>query len=385
MKKIFLPFLAVFLAAGLSGFAAQSMTASGTSAMKNGMNRSTMKASGKATVKFYGSSFDVSSISALGSMKTIDSNLILNPAGGRLVMSDSPAGFAFNYGSSSEAFYQDLVSGQFRVYMNTQNIGTVPATVGFALTNTTNQPVELYRIAKGSGISPLRAVAGQTAIAKLFMVMKKTFVETLKPGESLFVGNSVGSGDFFSAVGDYLSLTPDRKPATLTVTTLAYSGKKPLEFINIPGVESTSGKRGAFPFFIRTGTVAYNAMNGREFVSLGNSGTGVKGEYETGRNLFSGVKINDKGNFGVVYNLRFIIRDSGMQKIGIYLIPGTGSGRYVTMFNMMKLLKSGFLSHEEAWKLADVTVGGTAKLDFLTSLPMGSSGPVRIAFVPEGK
>ncbi|MDC3413808.1 hypothetical protein NC797_08480 [Aquibacillus sp. 3ASR75-11] len=311
----------------------------------------------------------------------------LQPTGGTLILSDSPETY-----KEDGAFYRDSVTGEFRIFWHHQNRSGETRTVAVAITNTSDQTVQLFDKGQGVTADYYPDVAGKQAlVAFLENKSEKKYVTTLDPGESYFLETSAEDLYTVSGIAQFVVYNKHgNDKGTVTVTTLNYLNEKPENPLDVPVLPGDTHTRGTFPHFERTGTLNYDTELGNAYIRLSSAASGqwsdkLPGEYEAGVSAVDNNEpVINNGNYGVTYNLDIKIANSlsSPQLIDVYDNPSGGFGRYVMSWNG-HVSTSGYLSYLNAWKFADLNVGANGNdYNFVTSLPGGASGPSVIYFVP---
>lgn len=314
---------------------------------------------------------------------------VLTGVGGKLVLSDSPETF-----TEAGAFYRDRLEGEFRVFWHHQNEAPETLSVGVAVTNESAETVDLYSKGRGIGTNVYVDVAGQTALADFMRTQKETVLAaTLAPGQSYFATAATAPDITNSGIVQFQAMTKrGNKPATVTVTTLAFNKQPdlPNQVDVLPGDSLT---RGTFPHFDRIGTLKYDTAMGNAYLSVDSdaigpwSGDAMPGEYEEGWDAVDGINVINNGNYGVMYHLTAEITNSDHRPrtASLFMNPAGGYGHYAVELNR-QIYQSDFLSYEDAWNIVNVKLnpnGGTYKTEM--SLTGGSSGPQVFYFTNQAK
>lgn len=312
----------------------------------------------------------------------------LTGVGGKLILSDSPESF-----TKQGAFYRDSVSDSFRVFWHHQNAGNETVTVAVAVTNESEEAVQLFTEGSGVGTSYYVDVAGQDALAD-FMAsnFNKQFLTTLAPGESYYIESPTAPTYTNSGIAQFLAKTKKgNRPAAVTVTVLNYKDR-PDNPVTVPVLPGDSHTRGTFPHYDRVGTLKYNTAMGNALIRISSAESGqwsdkMPGEYETGYNAVDGGSVVNNGNYGVMYRLQVVIENGHHhpRAVTLYHNPSGGFGHYVVKWgNRLKL--SDFITYEQAWPFADFILGAngnTYKSEI--SLTGGAPGPHVIYFTNRDK
>lgn len=308
---------------------------------------------------------------------------VLTPTGGPLILSDSPES-----PKTEGAYYRDEVSGQFRIFWHHANMTGAPLNIAVAVTNPTDNPVQLYTEAQGIGVDYYPDIAGQTALRGfLDSRSDRKPVAKLQPGDTYYLEAEAPPTYTVSGIVQMRALTKRGKDdAVVIVTTLGYVNKPdhPEEESILPGDVHV---RGTFPHFDRTGMLTYNTSAGNSLIRISSAASGpfsdtMLGEYETGYSAVDGKDVVNNGNYGVTYNLSVVINnESGSKKrISVYDNPSGGAGHYVVEWAGL-ILQSPYVNYTKAWNIADFRVnkhGKTIASNF--SLTGGAAGPQTIYF-----
>lgn len=313
----------------------------------------------------------------------------LKPAGGPLILSDSPETY-----EEDGAFYRDQVKGEFRVFWHHQYSGTGYSHVGVAVTNESDEAVELYVKGAGNAVNIYPDVAGEKAMISFMNTEKqRKHLKTLSPGESYVSDIEVPATYTNSGIAQYQAYTKrGKRPAKVTITTFSYKQNRPAHPETLPILAKDSHERGTFPHFDRIGTISYPLSLGNAYIAISSSPSGqwsdsLPGEYEEGIDATTGQKVMNNGNYGVFYRLQLAMMNDLKQPrlVSIYDNPAGGYGHFVIKWKN-QLLRSGFLSYKDAWLLDRFSVfpgGRTIKTEL--SLPGGASGPSVLYFTNEPK
>jgi hypothetical protein len=322
---------------------------------------------------------------------------VLTPKGGKLIFSDTPETF-----NEAGAFYRDSAEGEFRVFWHHQNAAENTLTVSVAITNESSAPVMLF--SKGSGVSTSVYVsyAGQLALADFMKTYgQKTYLATLKPGESYYVDAPTAKDLTTSGIAQFVAVKGDQQgqndeqnsdgSAQVKVTVLAYD-TKPEHPEQVPILPEQGGElvRGTFPHFDRFGTITYNTEMGNAYRPVDSAAYGqwmdtMPGEYEEGWDAVDGKTVINNGNYGVIYhwNMEFVNDTNKPKSVKMYLTPSGGYGNYTLQWGK-DILESPWMSYLEAWNFSTFTLGAKEKtIKALMSLTGGSAGPQKLYFTNE--
>lgn len=347
--------------------------------------------------------------------------------GGQLIFSDCPEELTDTTGLPG-AMYRDELTGQFRVFLHHQNVTSADISVGLAITNNTRETEILFGRGHGFGINIYPDVAGQTALAEFLSSNSNiTLLAILAPGQSYWDTHTIPVGDTGSGILQYVAVTiggaaeasslptslfenlnamaqgQDGNPdAQLTlplgfglgramVTTLAYSGSRPVNSLSLAILPSDGNTRGTFPHYDRAGSFNISASNGIQELFVETSPPGqpysddMPGEYELGTDAVDGgIQVYDDGNYGVVYNfqINFLREVSHELPMALMMQPAGGSGHYV-MKTDGQLAESPYVDYNSAWWFDELQLRQPSTIVYLaTSLTGGSDGPQVLLFDP---
>jgi len=311
----------------------------------------------------------------------------LAPAGGKLIFSDSPEKF-----SEAGAFYRDVAEGEFRVFWHHINTSERTMTVAVAITNESDEAVELF--SKGSGVETniYEEVAGQLAMKEFMRTLGTARrLAVLQPGEHYFFESPTLPEHTTNGIAQLEALSQNSgKPAAVTVTVLGYERKPdhPQRIGILPMTQPTV--RGTFSHCDRIGTLHYDPAAGNACRAIGSPATGrwkddMPAEYEEGWSAVDNIPVINKGNYGVLY--RWTVEIAGSRQaphqVKVWLNPSGGYGQFTLQWDN-KIYNSGHLDYTKAWNFATVNVGADGgTFDMLTSLTGGSFGPQTLYFTSE--
>ncbi|MGN7454032.1 hypothetical protein ACTHPH_04335 [Paenibacillus pasadenensis] len=306
----------------------------------------------------------------------------LSPAGGPLILSDSPES-----PTTPGGFYRDTVSGSFRVFYHHYNKTGAELQVAVAVTNTSGYKVKLYEEGAGAGVDYYPDIAGQLGL-EAFLADRgsRRPVAVLLPGQSYWVSHAVPVTYTASGFLQLRAEAPGGGSAPVTVTTLGYAGARP-DPLAEPILPRDKHVRGTFPHYDRTGTLVYDTSLGNALIRVSSAPSGqwadfMPGEYEPGVDATTGESVVNSGNYGVIYdfNVQIDNKSEGKRTVDVYLNPSGGSGHY-TLGWANKRLSSGYLNYTQAWQFAELKVGKKGKtVPSRLSLTGGSSGPQVLYF-----
>ncbi len=348
--------------------------------------------------------------------------------GGSLLLSDSPEEL-YDGITIPGAFYRDSVRGIFRVFYHHQNNTENNLSVGLAVTNTSRQTELLLSHGKGASTSVYPNAAGQTAFADFLASHRNlSFVALLKPGESYYSVQDTAPGDTASGFEEYLlvampgasaspsipsalfGLLPDDGSASrdnraigaalplscalgsATVTTLVYSGSKPVQPSALPILASDGHIRGTFPHFDRLGAFSIAASAGLQYLAIDTSAPGeqwsddMPGEYELGVDAVDdNLAVYNDGNYGILYRFLVTVENRvpfSTSPFSLLMQPTGGAGSYVMRVNG-RTLQSPYVDYTSAWWFDRIASRSrTATLLLETSLAGGDAGPQQVIFAP---
>lgn len=339
----------------------------------------------------------------------------LQASGGPLFFSDAPE--QFNVDSGPGAFYRDTFTGAFRAFWHHQNVGTQPASVALTITNTSKSTELLLSHGLGMAQNFYPDQAGQAALAAFYRTDGGYRVlARLAPGQSAWLVEPAGLtayagkmyGNTVSGMGDFVAVTlgtsgpstpsagqlvpglpSGARPAPVVVTNLAYAGNAPVDPLTVPVLAREGNTvRGTFAHWRRAGVVAVNLAAGPQDLAIESAVSGIysralPGEYAAGYDAVDQTTVYDNGNYGVTYHLTLNIQNPGnrYRSVAVYDIPAGGAGHYVVDLHH-QILTSPYLTYQDAWEIADQSVGERGRIILNTALPGGSDGPQDLVIVP---
>ncbi len=380
----------------------------------------------------------------LTAVTPLNPTVSLQGQGGALLLSDDPE-YITAADALPGALYRDTVQGAFRVFYHHDNQTGAPLTVAIAVTNPGTQPVLVYARGHGEGLSPYPDVAGQEAVVGFLQTRSQVdFLGSLAAGQSLFfAAQAIPPGQVASALVDLVAIAPPAaaahpgalppplpaaaaaalmthpfagpprgtgfpllpagfSPASVTATTVAYTGTPPTAPASLPVLpQSPAGvahmqkgllSRGTFPHYDRFGTFTLAVSAGNASLAVDTAPPGyayssaMSGEYEVGRDAVDGgVTGYDSGNYGVLYNFQATLQNNeepAKVPYGLLMRPTGGFGHYAMEVDG-QIEVSPFLSYRSYW-LFDETVllGNRQEAGIDSTLPGGSYGPQMVYFVP---
>ncbi|GIO11842.1 hypothetical protein J19TS2_13970 [Cohnella xylanilytica] len=279
--------------------------------------------------------------------------------------------------------YRDTMTGDFRLFIYHQNIGTDPLTIYLAATNegTETATVNLGAAAQ-AGPNTFGLWTGKLA-AERYLESKRTGTTsstTLAPGETKLVMTQLGDqplkmNQVFSAYADLNASAPVK----FTLFAMKQDGRAPLEAMESFGNLPRDGKhiRGTFQGADREVTVSEKLGGTPQRILFGDHKNDPALD---GRDMLNGIYENNWGNFGVLYHMTVQVEPntliaangrggvySGVFKINDTAVMVSNSSLLQNPNQACVLYRTG--AHAE-----------TVEISFLTAL--GSNLPMNIVFIP---
>ncbi|WP_051318402.1 stalk domain-containing protein [Cohnella thermotolerans] len=295
-----------------------------------------------------------------------------------LIASNSPENM-----TKEGLLYRDTMSGDFRLFLYHQNVGTDALTIYLAATN---EGTETATVSLGSsgqaGPNSFGLWTGKLAAERYLESQRTgtTTLTTLAPGETKLIMPQLGdqplkTNQVFSAYADLNASAPVK----FTLFAMKKDGRDPLQAMASFGNLPRDGKhiRGTFQGADREVTIGQKLGGEPQRILFGDHKNDPALD---GRDMLNGIYENNWGNFGVLYHMTVQVEPNTL--IAANARGGVYSGVFKVNDTAVMVSNSSLLQNPNQacvlYRTGPFTE--TVEISFLTAL--GSNLPMNILFIP---
>lgn len=321
----------------------------------------------------------------------------MQSCGPQLILVDNPEALDEDVLIGS-VLYRDTVSGWVRVMTHQQNQLDEPLVVAITVTNTTDEPVEVWQRGRGVGHSIYPAVAGQVSSRDFVSAHRSgddERVASLEPGQTWADDSVVEAGITKSALVEVRATAAgsDTEVPVLVGAVVHRPGEtvEPATGPVTP-IEISSLQRATYEHADRYSLIEVDLDQGTQKIAFNGAGdpespwynpeTAIEGQYVLGHNVIEDIPSLNNGNYGALYDLRIRLSGGSAEPLGLWIQPSGGPGNHINVVDGVVNV-SPYLKPTDAWLIGTIPNPTRDRVHrILLNLTGGSSGAQQLILAP---